>query len=71
MSDRKGDPTKQPPECKPRFTPHPIPIPPGAWGEGTWSQCPNLRETGGGMDGEQYDCNVCGKSYFLDYEEMK
>lgn len=26
---------------------------------------------GGGMDGERYSCAVCGKGYFLDYEEMK
>lgn len=33
--------------------------------------CPNMREVGGGMDGERYRCDVCGKGYFLDYEEMK
>ncbi|WP_259667247.1 hypothetical protein [Rhizobium lentis] len=33
--------------------------------------CPNMKEVGGGMDGERYRCAVCGKSYYLDYEEMK
>ncbi|MEH3108937.1 MAG: hypothetical protein PGN22_03095 [Agrobacterium cavarae] len=33
--------------------------------------CPNMKEVGGGFDGERYRCAVCGKSYFLDYDEMK
>ncbi|OCJ05278.1 hypothetical protein A6U87_14840 [Rhizobium sp. AC44/96] len=33
--------------------------------------CPNRKEAGGGMDGERYRCDVCGKGYFLDYEDMK
>ncbi|MEJ1172643.1 hypothetical protein WA845_00215 [Agrobacterium sp. CMT1] len=33
--------------------------------------CQNMKEVGGGMDGERYRCDVCGKSYFLDYDEMK
>lgn len=70
MGDRKGDKTKQPPECEPRFTPHPEPRPKFAVGQGTWSQCPNLKETYAGMDGERYSCDVCGESYFLDYDEM-
>ena len=68
---RKGDPTKQPLECAPVFTPHPNPRPIGAVGDGTWSQCPNLKEIGGGFDGEQYDCQVCGERYFLDYDDMR
>nr|CAD6410864.1 hypothetical protein REQ54_00802 [Rhizobium sp. Q54]CAD6412780.1 hypothetical protein REQ54_01062 [Rhizobium sp. Q54] len=28
--------------------------------------CPNMKEVGGGMDGERYRCAVCGKGYFLD-----
>lgn len=39
MSDRKGDPAKQPPECKMRET----------------GRCPHLKETGGGFEGERYD----------------
>lgn len=46
---------KQPPEC----------------GEKENKYCPHLKETGGGFDGEQYECEVCGLRYFLDYEDMK
>ena len=35
------------------------------------ADCPNMREDGGGMEGERYRCAVCGDSYFLDYEDMK
>jgi hypothetical protein len=55
MADRKGDPAKKPEECK---------------GE-TYHDCPHMVETGGGFEGEQYRCAVCGASYYLDYEEMK
>jgi hypothetical protein len=67
MADHEGDPSKQPPGCKSVFTPiqnHPQ-------GLGHWSKCPNLKETGGGMDGERWSCGVCGKSYWLDYDEMR
>lgn len=37
----------------------------------SYRDCPNMKEAGGGMEGERYRCAVCGKSYFLDYEEMK
>lgn len=33
--------------------------------------CANMKEVGGGMDGERYHCSVCGKGYYLDYDEMK
>ncbi len=66
MADIKGDPAKQPPECKPVFTPIPNNPP-----FGTWSRCPNLKEVGGGMEGERYRCEVCGESYFLDYDDMR
>lgn len=33
--------------------------------------CENLKCTYEGMDGERYRCDVCGRSYFLDYEDMK
>lgn len=69
-----GDVTKQPPECKPVFTPY-GPENPKRFerdtGTGTWSRCPNLKNTYEGFDGERYDCDVCGMSYFLDYEDMK
>lgn len=33
--------------------------------------CEHLKCTYEGMDGERYRCDVCGRSYFLDYEEMR
>lgn len=33
--------------------------------------CPNLKEDGGGMSGERYRCDVCGESFFLDYDDMR
>lgn len=57
MGDRKGDKSKQPESCKPeKYTGNP---------------CPNMKETGGGMAGEQYRCAVCGESFYLDYDEMR
>lgn len=35
------------------------------------SDCKNMKEVGGGFEGERYRCAVCGKGYFLDYEDMK
>jgi hypothetical protein len=43
--------------------------PPGA--TGTWRQCRNLYTSYDGFDGERWKCDICGKSYFLDYEDMK
>ena len=70
---REGDKSKQPPECEPRFIPYTDenPRPRGMPGNGYWTQCPNLKETGGGFEGERYGCDVCGKSYFLYYEDMQ
>lgn len=62
-----GDPAKKPPECKPVFTP----IPNHPQGLGTWSRCPNIKETGGGMDGEWWSCELCGERYYLDYDDMR
>jgi hypothetical protein len=56
----RGDPTKQPPECPNR---------PGVRGNPT--TCPYIKETGGGFEGEQYNCDRCGERFFLDYEDMK
>ena len=39
--------------------------------QGTESTCPNIKEVGGGFEGERYSCEVCGEYYFLDYEDMK
>lgn len=33
--------------------------------------CPNMKEVGGGMDGERYACEVCGAGYYLDYDDMR
>ena len=55
MADHAGDPAKQPPACREKGV----------------TQCPNMRETGGGMEGERYRCEVCGESYFLDYDDMR
>jgi len=56
MADRRGDPTKQPAECKMRQC----------------SECPHLRETSSQTDmgGETYHCDVCGEHYRLYYEDM-
>lgn len=56
MADRKGDPAKQPPECKMRDN----------------GRCLHLRETSSNtdMDGETYHCDVCGEHYRLYYEDM-
>lgn len=34
-------------------------------------RCPNMKETGGGFEGERYRCAVCNATYYLDYDEMK
>ena len=36
-------------------------------------QCPNMkgRENDRDMSGDNYDCKVCGRHIWLDYEEMK
>lgn len=56
MSQREGDKSKKPPECRTHEYP---------------TRCPHLKETGGGFEGERYRCDRCGESFFLDYEEMK
>lgn len=33
--------------------------------------CPNMQEYGLSMDVERYKCDVCGRRYALDYDEMK
>lgn len=57
MSDTSGDASKQPDECK-------------ALGSYKMA-CKNLKEVGGGFDGERYRCEVCGESFYLDYDEMR
>ncbi len=37
----------------------------------TYHDCPNMKEVGGGMEGERYRCALCGKGYYLDYDEMR
>jgi len=36
-----------------------------------YGECSNMKEVGGGFEGERYRCDVCGQTYFLDYEDMK
>ncbi len=56
MADRKGDPAKQPADCKVNIN----------------SSCPNLRDVSGptDFDGETYHCDVCGEHFRLHYEDM-
>ncbi len=55
MSEYEGDFSKKPESCK----------------EKGIVSCPNMKETGGGFEGEQYRCDTCGASYYLDYDEMR
>jgi hypothetical protein len=57
MADRKGDTAKQPQDCRDLGV--------------SKMACPNLKETGGGFEGERYRCEVCGESFFLDYDDMR
>lgn len=65
MADCKGDDSKRPIECGR----HPMyddenPRPPRS--------CPHLKEMDpNNMDGETYDCKVCGEHFYLDYDEMR
>lgn len=58
MADRKGDPSKQPPECAALTATH--------------GKCPHLIETSSASDmyGETYHCDVCGEHYRLYYDDM-
>lgn len=58
MADRKGDEAKRPAECGRR--------------DGAWEACRHLKDTSSNsdMDGETYDCAVCGEHYRLYYEDM-
>lgn len=49
---------------------NPTPVPCGK-ADPSYRDCPNMKEVGGGFEGERYRCDVCGKGYFLDYEDMK
>jgi len=69
MADCEGDPAKRPIECKEGvFTPDA----PGSH-TGVWGSCPHLKEVSSAsdMDGETYDCNVCGRHYRLYYDDMR
>lgn len=54
MSDRKGDPHKQPTDCMMRQD----------------GKCPHVRGTLDTMEGENYECDRCGERYKLYYEDM-
>lgn len=69
MSDRDGDPKKRPPECREGdiISRHPDGL------RCTWGTCLHLKETSpsSNMDGETYDCQVCGRHYRLYYDDMR
>ena len=48
------------------------PKPPCKTDRESWS-CPNMkgRENDRDMSGENYDCKVCGRHHWLDYDEMR
>jgi len=55
--DTEGDKNKRPPECKTEID---------------LFKCPHLIERNlTDMHGERYRCDVCGKSFYLDYDEMR
>ncbi len=60
MADRKPDESKRTQECKDIVAK-----------TDRLLSCPNMIETGGGFEGEQYRCEVCGAAVYLDYEDMK
>jgi hypothetical protein len=45
--------------------------PPHDCTDGNEHLCPNMKEYGTSMEREQYKCEVCGRRYSLDYEDMK
>lgn len=51
----KGDPAKQPADCKINDAP---------------PRCPNIVQTYQGYDKETYSCEVCGEFYSLYYDDM-
>lgn len=53
--DRKGDKSKQPPECAVDHN----------------NRCSNLHNTYEGYDSETYACAVCGERYKLYYDDMQ
>jgi len=55
MSDRKGDPTKKPTECK---------------GE-SQRNCPHMKSVYEGWEYERFECEKCGAGYKLYDEEMR
>lgn len=55
MADYDGDTDKRTPEC----------IRDGV------TRCDNMKETGGGFEGERYKCTICNAHYYLDYDDMR
>jgi hypothetical protein len=55
MTDKHGDKSKQPPECKINDAP---------------PRCPNIKSRES-WDTETFDCRVCGEHYTLYDEDMK
>lgn len=55
MADTPADESKQPPECKALMSK---------------TGCKNCDTTYEGMDGESWECKVCGLRFKLYYEDM-
>ncbi len=57
MADIEGDTDKRPKECNT---------------DEILFDCPHLKERNFlDMNGERYRCDVCGKSFYLDYDDMR
>lgn len=68
LMNTEGDRSKRPTECREGEI---ISRGPGP-NQVMWGSCPHLKEVSSSadMDGETYDCAVCGRHYRLYYEDM-
>lgn len=59
MTDQEkseGDPIKRPPTCMTATMP---------------TACPHIKCVYEGYDGERWSCDLCGQSFYLDYDDMR
>ena len=56
MADVEGDPSKRPTTCMTATMP---------------TSCPHIKCTYEGFDGERWRCDLCGQSFYLDYDDMR